>query len=127
MRKLESAIENKFVKNIQTFAGDHGIDLFVGKLNMSGRRGWPDRILFWTGGNVLFIEFKRPGEAPRKLQNYIHDLIENMGFEVRVYDNYFVAMEETKATILSSLNSVAGHQDDGREAGGTDLPKTGPR
>ena len=55
------------------------------KLNVLGRVGWPDRIFLYFG-RVLFIEFKRPGEKPRKIQEYIHGKIRSHGFAVRVVD-----------------------------------------
>jgi hypothetical protein len=56
------------------------------KLTIWGRRGWPD-YLFLYHGRALFIEFKRTGEKPRKLQEYIHGLIREHGFQVAVVDN----------------------------------------
>ena len=37
----------------------------VRKLKYVGRKGAPDRMLYFRNGRVLFIEFKRPGEKPR--------------------------------------------------------------
>lgn len=56
------------------------------KLNVMGRRGWPDRLYIYKG-QVLFIEFKRLGEQPRKLQEYIHANIRKHGFDVELVDN----------------------------------------
>jgi len=60
--------------------------ILVLKLNIQGRRGWPDR-LFLHKGQVLFIEFKCLGEHPRKLQEYIHAILRRNGFHVSVVDN----------------------------------------
>jgi hypothetical protein len=57
------------------------------KLNVLGRRGWPDR-LFVHKGKVFFIEFKRAGEPPSKLQSVIHDRIRKHGISVYVFDNW---------------------------------------
>ena len=55
------------------------------KLNVLGRKGWPDR-LFVYRGSLIFIEFKREGKDPRKLQEYVHEKIREHGFEVYVID-----------------------------------------
>lgn len=57
------------------------------KLVMWGRIGWPDH-LYLFHGRVLFIEFKRAGEKPRKIQEYIHERIRLHGFNVVVVDNF---------------------------------------
>ena len=38
------------------------------KFSPFGSRGWPDTILVFPGGFTLWVEFKRPGKKPRKLQ-----------------------------------------------------------
>jgi hypothetical protein len=80
MQLLESAIEVK----VTQYAEQKGC--LALKLNILGRRGWPDRLYLYAG-RVLFIEFKRPGEKPRKLQEYIHDRIRRQGFDVALVDN----------------------------------------
>jgi hypothetical protein len=57
------------------------------KLNVLGRVGWPDHIYLYFGPRVLFIEYKRPGEKPKKIQGYIHELIRSYGFRVAVVDD----------------------------------------
>jgi hypothetical protein len=37
----------------------------VRKLHYVGRKGAPDRMIFFPSGRVLFIEFKAPGKKPR--------------------------------------------------------------
>lgn len=56
------------------------------KLNVKGRVGWPDR-LFIFHGKVLFIEFKRLGEKPTLIQQYVHAEIRAHGVPVEVVDN----------------------------------------
>lgn len=57
------------------------------KLNVQGNRGVPDHLYLGSGARLMFIEFKRPGEAPRKLQVYWHKLLRRLGFHVSVVDN----------------------------------------
>ena len=40
------------------------------KFTPRGNRGWPDRIFISLCGLHVWIEFKKPGETPRKLQAY---------------------------------------------------------
>lgn len=37
---------------------EHGC--IAGKVNMDGRRGWPDGLFLFPGGHVWFVEFKHP-------------------------------------------------------------------
>ena len=46
--------------------------------------GLPDRLLLRPGGSAAFIEFKRPGERPTKIQAYWLGRLRGMGFEVAV-------------------------------------------
>lgn len=101
-RDLETQIENKFCLNISNWARQHNIVVVPLKLNLQGRRGWPDRLILWEGGNFLFIEFKRPGEAPRKLQLYIHQLLRDIGFEVQVHDDADIALRDVQAKIRAT-------------------------
>jgi len=64
------------------------------KLNVSGQIGWPDRLYIYKG-RMLFIEFKRMGEKPRKIQEYRHAKIREHGFNVAVVDH----VEQGYATI----------------------------
>jgi hypothetical protein len=56
------------------------------KLNVTGQRGWPDR-LFMYEGNVLFVEFKRPGEKPTLHQVWMHERIRAYGGTVVIIDD----------------------------------------
>lgn len=75
---LESSIES----NVNTYAVKLGI--LARKLNFG--EGWPDRMYLYRG-NILFIEFKAPGEKPTKLQLYMHDVLRKQGFRVEVVDS----------------------------------------
>jgi len=55
------------------------------KLTILGRVGWPDRLYLYKG-KVLFIEFKRLGEKPKKIQLWMHSKIISHGFQVVVVD-----------------------------------------
>lgn len=80
LTQRESVIE----ADVSRYAVSKGV--LTLKLNVSGRRGWPDRIYLFNG-RVMFIEFKRQGEQPRKLQEYVHGQLRQHGFGVFVVDN----------------------------------------
>ncbi len=74
--------ESDIEANNATYAKALGI-LFR-KLNFG--EGWPDRILLYRG-HVIFIEYKRLGEKPTALQEYVHGTLRKQGFEVYVIDD----------------------------------------
>ena len=57
------------------------------KLNILGRRGWPDRIFFPVGGKPVLIEFKRVNEDARALQAYVHGELRARGYGVYICEN----------------------------------------
>jgi hypothetical protein len=61
------------------------------KVNVAGRKGWPDRVFFRKKGNIVtlfFVEFKRLGKTPTKLQKEIRKrIVERSGVSVYSTDN----------------------------------------
>lgn len=94
------------------WAQDNGYPVYCLKLTILGFRGWPDRMVLWPRKGVLFIEFKRPGFAPRKLQEYVHGVIEMMGFPIEVYDDDNIALAAVQARIRAALSTDSWHEDD---------------
>ncbi len=47
-----------------------------------GNDGVPDRLVCLPGGRAFFVETKRPGEKPTKLQRNRHRELRKMGFVV---------------------------------------------
>lgn len=80
--------ENDIQKEIREFMQLHGWLVF--RMN-AGRRGGaqlcpagtPD-LLCLKNGRVLFIEVKRPGQKPSKVQKEFHELLMGNGFTVIV-------------------------------------------
>jgi hypothetical protein len=62
-------------------AHDHGCLLI--KLH-HGIAGMPDRLLVRPDESDVFIEFKRQGEQPTKIQAYWHSRLRRMGKQVEV-------------------------------------------
>lgn len=78
---LESAIENH-VCSVAAKAG-----FFVRKLAYPGRNHAPDRLFAREDRGAVFIEFKRPGEVPRRGQFLEHERMREAGLEVHVCDD----------------------------------------
>ena len=49
--------------------------------------GFPDRIVLMPGGKVWFVEVKKPGKKPSKIQAYVHEQLRTLGFSVLVVDS----------------------------------------
>lgn len=75
------------------------------KLNLRGRRGWPDQGYFIPGGRPFFIEFKADGEEPSELQRAIHRRLKENGYDVEVHTEAIAAI----AAIKSRLEPPALH------------------
>lgn len=81
MKRLETSVERRFVYLLDSRGITHL------KFNVRGRRDWPDRGVFLPGGNLVFVELKRPGEEPRPSQLHKHDELRQLGYSVIVEDN----------------------------------------
>jgi hypothetical protein len=62
----------------------HG--LLALKFVSPARNGVPDRMVITAVGTV-FVELKRPGEQPTRLQNAMHHKMRRFGAEVHVLDS----------------------------------------
>lgn len=80
IKVYEKEIEREACK----FAKRHG--WWVAKFVSPGLRGVPDRI-YIRDGNVIFVEYKRPGEVPDEQQKLRHKELREHGVSVFVVDN----------------------------------------
>ena len=76
--RLESSIERVCTK--------YATDKDAIAIKLLALIGLPDK-LFLFYGRVMFVEFKRPGETPRKIQLFWHALLRKHFFDVYVIDN----------------------------------------
>lgn len=59
----------------------------IRKLSWIGRRGAPDRLVWWPGPDLYFIEMKSPGKKPTKQQEREHARLREDGFQIAVIDS----------------------------------------
>lgn len=76
-RPLESAIQRRIVQRYEKEG------YLVVKIDLCNKSGFPDLMLL-KDGKASFIEVKRPGCKPRPLQQYRHDQLRRLGFDVAV-------------------------------------------
>lgn len=109
MPRGEARIEEAVGRGLKAWFKEIGIWGEYLKLSVLGFRGWPDRLILWEGGNVLFIEFKQPGEVPRALQAYVHGKLIKMGFRVETHDDPKLALDSIKEKVRASSGANPGH------------------
>lgn len=80
-------------------------DWFVTKFVSPNNAGVPDRILI-KDGRVVFVEFKRKGEKPRKLQEFTISLMRQHGADVAVVDNFSDFKEMLECTNVKNFTST---------------------
>lgn len=83
VQRSESEIEARLRRQIKQLGGR------CLKFVSPGFSGVPDRIILLPGGHVVFAELKAPGKRERKLQEYVQQLIRDLGFiVVSAVDSY---------------------------------------
>lgn len=73
------------------------------KLKPGANTGWPDREFFIIGGVPLLIEFKWPGYEPDPRQDYIHDMLRELGYDVQVHDSEDAAVEAIRMAVEKAV------------------------
>jgi len=122
----ETDIERQFGKRLQEWADGWGIPILYRKFVSPGHLGYPDRVLFWPDG-CMFIEWKFPGEKPRKMQEFVHKQMKDLGVTVEVYDDWRVAMEAVTSRICASLRANPRYEADRLQRGRAPLPASWKR
>lgn len=77
----EKQLEQRLVRSVKNMGG------ICPKWVSPGWDGAPDRMALLAGGRIAFIEVKRPGEKPRRLQLLRHEQLRALGFKVYVLDD----------------------------------------
>ena len=82
---MKSALEATLERQAVTHARKRGVDSI--KLNLQGRRGWPDRLFLLPRGRPLFIELKRTGRRPSPIQLIVHTRLRRRGYKIFIIDD----------------------------------------
>jgi len=78
---LEKDVEAALVRRVKSLGG------LCEKFTSPGRRSVPDRLITMPGGQIIFVELKRPGGKPTDAQLKDHERRRTLGCDVRVIDN----------------------------------------
>lgn len=78
---LEKEIEARLCKRVMSLGG------LCEKFVSPGRRAVPDRLVTLPGGRIVFVECKRPGNAPTENQSRDHARRRDLGCEVMIIDS----------------------------------------
>jgi len=78
----EKELEKKFCNTAKA------LGMYPIKMNDLSRRGAPDRMVLCNHSQVFFVEFKREGETPTRLQETYHEFLRDMGFNVYICDRF---------------------------------------
>lgn len=90
----ESELERKFGRLVREAGGK------AYKFLSPGNAGVPDRLVVLPGGRIGFVELKRKGERPRKLQAHRMKELEDMGCFTAVVDDL-----EAAAAVIAVIKS----------------------
>mgnify|MGYP000526499576 CR=1 FL=1 len=79
--KFESTIEASIVKAVKQQGG------LCLKMSAVHFIGMPDRLVILPFKPMFFVEVKRPGQKPSKIQLHVHRKLRSLGVTVLVIDN----------------------------------------
>ena len=77
---IEKDVESALVRRVNALGG------LCEKFVSPGRRSVPDRVVTLPGGQIVFVELKRPGGKPTAKQQADHRRRLALGCDVRVID-----------------------------------------
>lgn len=76
----EKVVERKLVELVK-MSGGMCIKLLCDQLI-----GLPDRMCLFPGHKIVFVELKTTGRKPKRIQMYMHNKLQALGFRVEVID-----------------------------------------
>ena len=80
--ELEHNLEERCVAKVERMGGE------AVKLQILGKRGWPDRTVLLPCGRVFFVEFKRKKRGRVSAQQAMWiKVLSRLGFAVYIIDN----------------------------------------
>ena len=99
-----SQLEKQEEQKVADWCKKHGV-LFI-KFTPFGSRGWPDRIAVFPGGLHCWIEMKRAGKKPRRLQAHRMGTLQTQGALVAWFDDAETTIDFLK-DILNEVDSAS--------------------
>lgn len=78
----ERTVEAYLVERAHALGGE------VRKVKWIGRRGAPDRLVWFADGREIWVELKAPGALPEPHQAREHERMRRMGRRVEVVDSF---------------------------------------
>ena len=82
---MSQLAEKHIVAKVKQWCDKNGV-LYI-KFTPFGSKGWPDTIIVFPGGFHLWVELKRAGKTPRKLQAHRMQQLAAMGALCVWFDN----------------------------------------
>nr|DAL69763.1 MAG TPA: Nuclease [Caudoviricetes sp.] len=76
----EKVVERKLVELVKMNGG------MCIKLLCDQLMGLPDRMCLFPGHKMVFVELKTTGRKPKRIQMYMHNKLQALGFRVEVID-----------------------------------------
>lgn len=76
----EKIVERKLVEAVKSNGG------MCIKLLCDQLIGLPDRMCLFPGHKIVFVELKTTGQKPKRIQMYMHNKLQALGFRVEVID-----------------------------------------
>ena len=78
-------LEREIEKKVTDYAKNKNFLAY--KFTSPSNKSVPDRLFISPTGNIFFVEFKRKGKLPTKLQNYTINNMLSRGVKVSIIDN----------------------------------------
>lgn len=109
-QRVEAGIETRAKKALAAWCSARRIEHYYLKLTILGFRGWPDRLILWSGGGIMFVEWKAPNGEFEPLQPYVHQLLKRLGFIIEVHNNVDEFMGSITSRMEATRASSKGHE-----------------
>ena len=97
-------LEKNVVKRVKDWCDTHGV-LYI-KFTPFGSKGWPDTVIVFPGGFHLWVELKRKGKKPRKLQDYRMGQLATMGALAVWFDNADACIEYLEDCLDAAVETI---------------------
>ena len=89
----------------------HGVPSVKLEPPLGSETGWPDRLFFIPGGRAFLLEFKEKGYVPDPKQEYMHRVLERLGYDVAWTDDEEAALQAIEARVQQSRARVSKKRD----------------